>query len=79
MYERVRLPFAVDVSRRARDVGLMYEFNAPGHYDDAAGADERAQLDRLGEAIQEMWQWQWTEEVGDQWEEARRGLEMIVA
>ena len=85
LYERVRLPFANDVARRARDVGLMYEFNAPGYYDgpESATATERSdkdterdreELDRLGDAIHKMWEWQWTENADAQWVQAEMAL-----
>ncbi|RDX42130.1 FAD/NAD-P-binding domain-containing protein [Lentinus brumalis] len=81
IYERVRLPFANDVSRRSREVGLMYEFNAPGYYDGSPTTEEheRAQLDTLGEAIGEMWQWQWTESVDSLWALAEKELETLLS
>ncbi len=82
IYERVRLPFANDVSRRSREVGLMYEFNAPGYYDDGSPTTEehvRAQLDTLGEAIEEMWQWQWTESVDSLWALAEKELGTLLS
>ena len=80
LYERVRLSFALDISRRARDVGLMYEFNAPGYFYDSPRDEliEREKLDGLGEAIRCMWEWQWTEKFDDQWEVAKQGLEDIM-
>ncbi|KAI0709994.1 hypothetical protein C8Q76DRAFT_798764 [Earliella scabrosa] len=92
IYERVRLPFANDVARRARDVGLMYEFNAPGYYDGESATPtersdkdtvekggnvegrEREELDRLGDAIHRMWEWQWTENADAQWVQAEMAL-----
>ncbi|KAI0368760.1 FAD/NAD-P-binding domain-containing protein [Pilatotrama ljubarskyi] len=83
IYERVRLPFTTDIARRAREVGLMYEFNAPGFYlgnegrGEGTGAireDEKEELDRLGRVVQEMWEWQWTVGLGEQWAEAAREL-----
>ncbi|KAI9061056.1 FAD/NAD-P-binding domain-containing protein [Trametes sanguinea] len=69
VYEHVRLPFTRDVARRAREVGLIYEFNAPGHYsaEDGEGVPEmdtekRAELEALGKAIRDMWEWQWNED-----------------
>lgn len=65
----------------------MYEFNAPGFYgcETAAVTDghtyvdgkleqahEKERLDQLGEAIQKMWEWQWTEGVDMQWARAER-------
>ncbi|OSD06303.1 FAD/NAD-P-binding domain-containing protein [Trametes coccinea BRFM310] len=72
-YEQIRLPFTRDVARRAREVGLMYEFNAPGYYSAADGEgvpetetetdkEGRARLEALGEAIRDMWGWQWKED-----------------
>ncbi|KAI0787948.1 FAD/NAD-P-binding domain-containing protein [Fomes fomentarius] len=93
IYEDIRLPFANDISRRAREVGLMYEFNAPGFYGcataavtdghtDVDGKLEQAQeterLDQLGEAIQKMWEWQWTEGIDMQWAQAERRLAALV-
>ena len=78
----MRLLFANDIARRARDVGFMYEFNAPGLYDGVApglgAGDERRELDVLGEAIQRMWEWQWVESFDEQWECAREGLEGVL-
>ncbi|RPD61072.1 FAD/NAD(P)-binding domain-containing protein [Lentinus tigrinus ALCF2SS1-7] len=80
IYERVRLPFANDILRRGREVGLMYEFNALGYYDGSATTEEkeRAQLNALGEAIRKMWQWQWTESVDSLWMQAEGELETLV-
>lgn len=80
-FESVRLPFTTDVARRARDVGLMYEFNAPGRF--AGSAQEQSvpqqnepeQLDDLGREINDMWAWQWEEGLDEQWEAAKRAME----
>ncbi|KAH9945236.1 FAD/NAD-P-binding domain-containing protein [Epithele typhae] len=81
LYESVRLVFVNDISRRARAVGLMYEFNAPGFYDGTEGMEEeveKTELEILGEEIHRMWQWQWREGLDSQWESAEAGLEIIV-
>ena len=80
IYERVRLPFANDILRRGREVGLMYEFNASGYYDDSSTTQEheREELDALGDAIRKMWEWQWTESVDTLWTQAERDLEMLL-
>ncbi|KAI0766227.1 hypothetical protein BD413DRAFT_673079 [Trametes elegans] len=86
IYQEVRLPFAREVVNNARKAGLMYEFNWPRLYDGSrvavgseAEADEaeRRQLSELERAIQEIWQWQWTERVEDQWDEAARLYEKL--
>ncbi|KAI0352415.1 FAD/NAD(P)-binding domain-containing protein [Trametes cingulata] len=87
IYQDVRLPFARGVVNNARKAGLMYEFSWPGLYDgspaqglseEAALAVEKQQLADLGEAIQEIWQWQWKERFEDQWEEAETQYERLV-
>ncbi|KAH9902771.1 hypothetical protein C8Q73DRAFT_750108 [Cubamyces lactineus] len=92
IYERVRLPFTTDIARRAREVGLMYEFNAPGYFSGAAATTQtglnpdragkvpgnvREELEELGRAIHEMWEWQWTLEFDEQWEAAAKELEEV--
>ncbi|KAI0360165.1 FAD/NAD(P)-binding domain-containing protein [Trametes cingulata] len=83
IYERVRLAFTTAIARRAREVGLMYEFNAPGFYSGEEGREkgedeEEEELNRLGRRIREMWEWQWTEGVEGQWVEAERELDALV-
>lgn len=87
IYEAVRLPFARGVVNNARKAGLMYEFNWPGLYDgavkagDTAEAREKAEregLEELGEAVQELWQWQWKEKVEDQWAEVESKYSELV-
>ncbi|KAI0637469.1 hypothetical protein C8Q77DRAFT_1086146 [Trametes polyzona] len=87
IYEAVRLPFAREVVSNARKAGLMYEFHWPGLYDgtlpggiegERRNAWERKRLTELGEAIQEIWQWQWKERVEDQWEDVDRRYEELV-
>ena len=93
----MRLPFTTDIARRAREVGLMYEFNAPGFYSgpadpEAADVEDghvalgetgtsksvREELEELGRAIHEMWEWQWTLEFDEQWREAAKGLDEVL-
>jgi salicylate hydroxylase len=57
-YQEIRLPFANNIVQQARLTGLMYEFNAPGHYDGERGADEQAELKKVGETIEKQWEWQ---------------------
>ncbi|RPD61069.1 FAD/NAD-P-binding domain-containing protein [Lentinus tigrinus ALCF2SS1-6] len=80
IYERVRLPFVNVVSQCSRDVGLMYEFNAPGYYDGSpiTKQDERAQLNVLGDAICKEWECQWTESIDSLWAEAEEMLQPLV-
>ncbi|KAI0709996.1 FAD/NAD-P-binding domain-containing protein [Earliella scabrosa] len=94
IYESIRLAYANTISQRARDVWRMYEFDAPGYYDgsrtvhsddatphgEAADLDEeeKQELDRLGEAIQKMWEWQWTGDVDEQWVRAERELRAVI-
>ena len=58
----------------------MYEFNAPGYYDDSSTTQEheREELDALGDAIRKMWEWQWTESVDTLWTQAERDLEIVL-
>ncbi|OSD01849.1 FAD/NAD(P)-binding domain-containing protein [Trametes coccinea BRFM310] len=87
IYQDVRLPFAQRVVNEASKAGLMYEFNCPGLYDGStphtsseedAFTVEKRQLDELGKAIQEIWQWQWKERVEEQWEDAQRKYQEVV-
>ena len=93
IYESIRLAYANTISQRARDVWRMYEFDAPGLYEgsrtvhsDAAAhcevadldEEEKQELHRLGEAIQKMWEWQWTEDVDEQWVRAERELRAVI-
>ena len=54
----------------------MYEFSSPGLYDGRPLSEEEeletteARLKELGEAIHELWKWQWEERVEEQWEGA---------
>ncbi|CDO69443.1 hypothetical protein BN946_scf184817.g3 [Trametes cinnabarina] len=84
IYQDVRLPFAQRVVNEASKAGLMYEFNWPGLYDgttpqaaseEEALALEKRQLEELGEAIQDVWQWQWKERFEEQWEDAKERYE----
>ena len=87
IYQDIRLPFAREVVKNAAKVGLMYEFNSPGLYDaqPISAESEEAELDttesrlkELGEAIQDMWKWQWEERVEKQWEEAEKRLQHLL-
>ncbi|TBU59381.1 hypothetical protein BD310DRAFT_1010505 [Dichomitus squalens] len=87
IYQDVRLPFARKVVRDAGKAGLMYEFNYPGLYDGSpisASSEEqevdllKKPLDELGEAIRDLWRWQWEEKVDLQWDVAEaRYLEVL--
>ncbi|KAI0820656.1 hypothetical protein BC628DRAFT_1422680 [Trametes gibbosa] len=83
VYEGVRLPFARAVVSNARKTGLMYEFSWPGMYDGIprrAGEreDSEAELEELGGAIRELWQWQWEGKVEEQWEQVQRNYAFLV-
>ena len=64
----------------------MYELDAPGYFDGtpstsgdgAITEEDRRELDKLGEAIHEMWEWQWTEDVDEQWVRAERELRAVI-
>ncbi|KAI9070227.1 FAD/NAD(P)-binding domain-containing protein [Trametes sanguinea] len=90
IYEAVRLPFARRVVDEAGRAGLMYEFSCAGLYDGSSSAEEgqgeegealereKRRLGELERAIQEIWRWQWTERVEDQWAEVCRRYEGLV-
>lgn len=82
IYEDIRLPFSQNVVKNAGKVGLMYEFNFPELYDgqpsSAESDDTTESLKELGEAIQEMWKWQWEENVEEQWEIAQTRFEQLL-
>ncbi|OCH86432.1 FAD/NAD(P)-binding domain-containing protein [Obba rivulosa] len=79
IYQSIRLPFANEVVRLAREAGLMYEFNAPGHYDGREVPDERARLEELGKAISQQWGWQTKQAFVDHWSRAEVALEELIA
>ena len=65
----------------------MYELDAPGYFDgtpSTSGGDgaiteeDRRELDKLGEAIHEMWEWQWKEDSDALWLQAERELEALL-
>ncbi|KAI0773492.1 hypothetical protein C8Q74DRAFT_1368087 [Fomes fomentarius] len=86
IYEDIRLPFSQNVVKNAAKVGRMYEFNFPELYDgqpsstksDEAEHETTKSLNELGEAIQELWKWQWEENVEEQWEIAQTRFEQLL-
>ena len=66
----------------------MYEFDWLGLYDgspisasseDEALEETKAELDKLGQAIEEEWKWQVKEKVERQWKEAERLYEELLS
>jgi len=50
-YQDVRLPAAQSVARNSKDLGRMYQFDAPGYYDGTDRGNERKELEILQERI----------------------------
>ncbi|EMD35854.1 hypothetical protein CERSUDRAFT_106536 [Gelatoporia subvermispora B] len=79
IYQSIRLPFSSTVVSLANETGLMYEFNAPGHYDGSDVPDERGCLEQLGRDIAQQWSWQTDETFFEHWKRAEKAFEEAVA
>ena len=83
VYEAIRLPHGIDVQRRSRENGKLYEFSEPrfAHLDlGTAGNDQQEAVDvgklwESGHAAAENWQWAWTTDIDDDKDRAIKLLE----
>lgn len=79
IFESIRQPFSQNIVQKSQNFGRLLAFKSPANDGTYLPHESVADLDQIKRIIQEEWEWQNKGGTLQEWEDAKRKLEEILA